>query len=80
MTAENTHAQGENDFSKIPKPALRALNGAGYFSVKHLTQTSKTELSKLHGMGPKVLRIPEQALTEQGLEFGGEVESYDLTR
>lgn len=43
-------------------------------------EMKRLEPSKLHGMGPKVLRILGQALTEQGLESGGEAESYDLTR
>lgn len=67
--AENTHAQEENDFPKISEPALRALDGAGYFKLEHLTRVSKTELSKLHGMGPKALGILEEALAAKGLTF-----------
>ena len=69
MTDENSKAQGESDFPKISRPALRALNGAGYFSLGQLTQARKTELSQLHGMGPKALGILEQALAEKGMVF-----------
>ena len=72
MTDENTNAQRENDFPKISRPALRALNGAGYFRLEQLTQARKTELSRLHGMGPKALGILEQALAEKGLAFKDE--------
>lgn len=71
MMAEYTHTREENDFPKIPRPTLRALNGAGYFSVKPLTQARKTELSKLHKTGPKVLRTLEQALAAKDRSFKG---------
>ena len=61
--------QGENNFPKIGQPALRALSRAGYFKLEHLTRVSKTELSKLHGMGRKTLGILGQALAEKGLAF-----------
>ena len=59
----------ESDFPKISKPALRALNGAGYFSLEHLSQASKAELSKLHGMGPKALATLEHSLAQNGSGF-----------
>lgn len=58
-----------SDFPKISKPALRALNGAGYFRLEQLTQVSETELAKLHGMGPKALGILREALKELGLSL-----------
>lgn len=58
--AENTNAQRESDFPKIGQPALRALNGAGYVSLEQLTEVSKANLSKLHGMGPKALGVIER--------------------
>lgn len=69
MTTENACVQQESDFPKISQPALRALNGAGYKRLEQLTRVSKTELSRLHGMGPKALRTLEQALTEKGMAF-----------
>ena len=69
MTAKKSNAQGESEFPKISKPALRVLNGAGYFRLVQLTQVSKTELSKLHGVGPKALGILRQALMDNGWTF-----------
>ena len=61
--------QSQSDFPKIGKPALRALNAAGYFELRQLAGVSEAELAKLHGMGPKALGILRQALKETGLSF-----------
>ncbi len=53
----------------IPKPALRALEAAGFKNLTDLTQVSEGELLKLHGMGPKAVRIIAAALKTQGLHF-----------
>ena len=58
-----------NDFPKIGAPALRALHRAGYTKLEQLTQTNEAELAKLHGMGPKALRILREALEAKGLQF-----------
>jgi DNA integrity scanning protein DisA with diadenylate cyclase activity len=52
---------------KIPAPAVRALNIAGYSSLRALGGASRSELAALHGVGPKALRIIEQALEEHSL-------------
>ena len=52
---------------KIAAPAVRALNTAGYTSLLGLAGASRSELARLHGVGPKALRILEQALEEHGL-------------
>ncbi len=59
----------ENDFPKISQPALRALHGSGCFRLEHLTRVSEEDLSELHGMGPKALKILRGALEEKGLAF-----------
>nr|WP_206041503.1 DNA-binding protein [Rhodococcus sp. OK302] len=48
---------------------MRALLGAGYTELSQLTSVSEKELAKLHGMGPKALRILREALAERGLTF-----------
>jgi DNA uptake protein ComE-like DNA-binding protein len=53
----------------IPKPALRALESAGFKNLIDLTRVSEQDLLKLHGMGPKVVRIIAAALEAQGLHF-----------
>jgi hypothetical protein len=59
----------KTNFPKTSKPAERALSGAGYTRLKHLTKVTEVELSKLHGMGPKALRIFRETLREKGLSF-----------
>lgn len=63
---------GQTVFPKIGNPALRALNGAGYTYLEQLTEVSEKELLKLHGMGPKAIRILGAALEERGLSFADE--------
>ena len=54
---------------KIGAPATRALNSAGYTTLRQLAGASRAELAKLHGMGPKALRILDEALAEHGLRL-----------
>lgn len=60
---------GQDNFPNIAKPALRALNNAGYSKLEQLSDVSEQELLKLHGMGQKALSILKQALAEKGLTF-----------
>ncbi len=39
----------------LVKPARRALVEAGYWRLEQLTDLSKAELKRLHGVGPKTL-------------------------
>ncbi|MFL5760962.1 MAG: helix-hairpin-helix domain-containing protein [Thermomicrobiales bacterium] len=57
-----------NHFPKgVSQPAIRALAGAGIGRLEDLAGLSEAELLKLHGMGPKAVRIIRQALDERGL-------------
>jgi hypothetical protein len=59
------------DFPKgIGAPATRALTGAGYTNLDALAGAPVSELKKLHGMGPKALRILQEALEETGRTLG----------
>jgi len=53
----------------LSQPALRALDSAGYTTLKQLSRITEKELLKLHGMGPKGTRILRAALLEKGLNF-----------
>ncbi len=53
----------------VSQPAIRALASAGYTHLDQLAGASETDLAKLHGMGPKALRILAEALREQGKSF-----------
>ena len=74
----NTAEQSTEDFpQKLSQPALRALHNAGYQSLAQLTQVSARELGKLHGMGPKGIRLLREALAAKGLAFADETASTD---
>jgi hypothetical protein len=50
----------------LSAPAVRALAGAGYTSLTQLAGVKAAELGKLHGMGPKAIRIVQEALRQRG--------------
>jgi 3-deoxy-D-arabino-heptulosonate 7-phosphate (DAHP) synthase len=54
---------------KIGAPATRALNAAGYTALRQLAGAPRTELARLHGMGPKALNIIEAALEQHNLRL-----------
>jgi predicted flap endonuclease-1-like 5' DNA nuclease len=58
-----------DELPKIGAPATRALNNAGYTSLRQLAGVPRADLAKLHGMGPKALRIIEDNLAKQGFRL-----------
>jgi hypothetical protein len=50
-------------------PARRALVGAGYTRLEHLTKVKESEVMKLHGMGANAMEVLRNALRERGLSF-----------
>jgi hypothetical protein len=54
----------------IGAPATRALTAAGYTHLSQLADVPVAELKKLHGVGPKALRLLQEALEQQGLSLG----------
>lgn len=56
-------------FPKTSEPAARALANAGYRSLEDLTRVTEADVLRLHGMGPKAVRILREAMTEKGLSF-----------
>jgi len=59
------------DLPKLAAPARRALLGAGYTRLEHLTEVKESDVMKLHGMGPNAMRVLRNALQERGLSFRG---------
>jgi uncharacterized protein YdhG (YjbR/CyaY superfamily) len=69
MNTRNKKHQ-ETDFPQaIGNPARSALQVAGFSKLKQLTEVTEAELSKLHGVGPKALRILRETLEAKGLSF-----------
>ncbi|MBK9925346.1 MAG: DUF1801 domain-containing protein [Anaerolineales bacterium] len=62
-------SQSKSDLPKIGAPATRALEAAGYTTLKQLTKVTEAEIAQLHGMGPKALGILRDTLKAQGLSF-----------
>ena len=54
----------------IGAPATRALTAAGYTELRQLANVPAAELSKLHGVGPKALRLLQEALQAHGMSLG----------
>ena len=54
----------------IGAPATRALTAAGYTELSQLSSVPAAELAKLHGVGPKALRLLQEALQERGMSLG----------
>ena len=54
----------------IGAPAIRALTAAGYTELSQLANVPAAELAKLHGVGPKALRLLQEALQAQGKSLG----------
>ncbi len=50
----------------VAKPAIRALESAGYTHLDQLDGAREDDLMALHGMGAKALGILKAALQEQG--------------
>jgi hypothetical protein len=61
-----THPNAEAFPAGISGPALRALAGARISSLTALTCWAESDLARLHGMGPKALRILKSALAARG--------------
>ena len=58
-----------DELPRIGAPATRALTSVGITRLSQLTDHGAEELLKLHGMGPRAIKILRQALADQGLSF-----------
>ncbi len=64
------HDEQAHDFPKgIGRPATGALLAAGYTRLEQLTHVTEADILKLHGVGPKAVRILRETLAEKGLSF-----------
>ncbi len=56
-------------FSLLAAPAQRALAGAGIGTLKDLAKRRESEVSALHGMGPKAQNVLRTELKRAGLTY-----------
>ncbi len=56
----------------LSRPARQALEAAGITRLEQLDGMSEAQVGRLHGMGPKGLRILREALAEKGRAFAAE--------
>ena len=63
----------EEDVDALPptigRPATRALTQAGFPRLADLDGADPRELLRLHGVGPKAVRLLAEALEQQGRAF-----------
>ena len=64
-----THPNADAFPRGMPGPALRALAQAKIRSMADVSTKTTTEISALHGMGPKALRMLADGLALLGLRF-----------
>lgn len=57
------------DINGVAEPARRALASAGITHLEQLAEAFETDLMKLHGMGPKPIRVIKEELAKQGLSL-----------
>jgi hypothetical protein len=69
LTTQQNEGQDAGLPQAIGRSALAALVGAGYTRLEQLSAASESEITNLHGVGPKALRILRGALAERGLSF-----------
>lgn len=65
---------------KRENPARRALAEMGITHLRQLTRFSEQELLKLHGVGPKAIRLLRDALAAHGLAFAPPDRSSALSK
>lgn len=64
---------------KIGKPATEALATVGIDEVEQLTEVTKENLAKLHGVGPKAIQLLANTLDDLGLSFASEASDWPET-
>ena len=67
---DHSKGNGETAFPPgLAKPALRALEGAGYRHLEQLSTVSEAALLQLHGVGPNAIKTLREALRKIGRSF-----------
>jgi len=66
---ENERKPADGFLSMLGAPARRALENRGVMTVKQLSEFTKADILKLHGMGPASMPKLLEALAAEGLSF-----------
>jgi predicted RecB family nuclease len=66
---EQERKSAEGFLSLLGAPAIRALQNKGIKTVKQLSEFTKADILKLHGMGPASMPKLQAALDAEGLSF-----------
>jgi len=53
----------------IGAPATRAFTAAGYLNLEDLDGVSRATLLAMHGVGPRAIRILDEAMSARGLSL-----------
>lgn len=64
----NESGKGQ-DLPKIGAPATRALAAIGVTTLDGVARHTAAELSALHGVGPKAIRILGDEMSSRGMGF-----------
>nr|WP_067060068.1 DNA-directed RNA polymerase subunit alpha C-terminal domain-containing protein [Mucilaginibacter sp. L294] len=62
-------AKENHPFTKLSKPAQRALANAGINNLEELAKLTEKELMQLHGIGKSALPVLKGAMAAKGLSF-----------
>lgn len=73
----NRNLESSDNLPNIGKVARRELANAGYTRLEQFTKVSEKDLLKIHGVGPKAIRILRETLGTRGLSFAS---SENFTR
>lgn len=66
-----TNSEHSSEFAGVTsRPAVSALETAGYTHLNDLTRVTEKELLALHGMGPKGIRMLNAELAKRGRAIG----------
>lgn len=63
----------EKSLPKIGKPAENALNDIGINTLEQVARISENTLLKIHGVGPKAVKILKDTLKEKGMTFKSDI-------
>jgi hypothetical protein len=78
---KNTQVPATHELPRgIGAPATRALAAAGITRLEQLTAFSEAELLKLHGVGPKAIRLLRAALSQRRLKYAPPATSRSVSQ